>query len=226
MRQKLGALLGAGGLLLLAASATFAVAPTYAISVSKTAVPPTVPVSGGTVVFTVWVLNTGDGFFQTVNIVDSLGGCTLGAPVKTGGDTDDKLETGETWAYSCSVDNVTPGTTNTATVDACHDVSSCNQDAHNAEQQGSVTVLEGQATQPPGTEPPGTQPPGTEVPPTILPTGDQGGETNLATEPTTDTVGFDGGSGGVDRTLLLVLALGMLMASLILVTPARPVRQR
>ena len=224
MRTKLGALLGAGGLLLLAASATLAVPPTYTINVSKTADPASVPVSGGTVVFTVWVTGTGTGFLQTVTIVDSLGGCTLGAKVETSGDGDDKLETGETWSYSCTVNNVTPGTQNTATVDACHDVSSCNQDAHDAQGVGNVTVTEG----PEVTEAPPTDAP-TEAPPTDAPTSnpdpteDQAG----ATEPTTDTVGFDGAAGGgVDRTLLLVLALGMLMASLILVTPSRPVRQR
>jgi len=99
MRTKLGALLGAGGLLLLAASATIAAPPTYSISVSKTASPASVGVGGGTVAFTVWVTNNGAGFFQTVNVTDPLSGCTLGAKVETSGDGDTKLESGETWSY-------------------------------------------------------------------------------------------------------------------------------
>jgi uncharacterized repeat protein (TIGR01451 family) len=254
MRTKLGALLGAGGLILLAASATIAAPPTYSIVVDKTAAPATVPSGGGTVAFTVWVTNNGAGFLQTVNITDSLGGCTLGAKVETTGDGDDKLETGETWSYSCNVTGVTPGTTNTATVHACHNVSACNQAAHDVTGQDSVTVTEG--TTPPGTpeptvlptaeptvlptaeptvlptaeptvlptaEPtvdPGTDDPGT--PGTPDPSQDQAGITQSNTDTANPVVGVVGSQ----RTLLLVLSLGMLMASLILITPTRPVRAR
>jgi hypothetical protein len=226
MRTKLGALLGAGGLLLLAASATIAAPPTYTISVSKTASPASVPVSGGTVAFTVWVTGTGTGFFQTVSVTDPLAGCTIGAKVETSGDADDKLEQGETWSYSCTVNNVTPGTENTATVHACHNVSTCNQDAHDAQGQGAVTVTEGEA--PPPSQQPSVAP---SVAPSVDPSVDPGSpdptQDNAGlTQAPTDTVGQPANPIGSQRTLLLVLALGMLLASLVLVTPARPVRAR
>jgi len=221
MRTKLGALLGAGGLLLLAASATFAVAPTYSINVSKTANPTAVGEAGGTVVFTVWVTGTGTGFFQTVNVDDPLAGCTMGAKVETSGDGDAKLEQNETWTYSCSVDNVTVGTQNTATVNACHDISACNNAAHDAQGQGSVTVQDDGSTIPPATDPP-TEPPVTEPPVTDAPTQDVGG----LTQAPTDTAAAGTAAPDSPRTVMLVLALGMLLASLILVTPARPARER
>ena len=262
MRTKLGALLGAGGLLLLAASVTIAAPPTHSISVSKTASPASVPVSGATVAFTVWVTATGTGFFQAVNVSDSLGGCTVGAAVETSGDGDDKLETGETWSYSCSVANVTPGTTNTATVHACHNVSACNQAAHDAQGQGSVTVTEGAAppTNAPPTNAPPTNAPPTNAPPTAAPPtaapptaapptaapptnapptnapptnapltagpGTANPTLDLAseTQSATDTVEEIASAAGSPRALMLVLSLGMLLASLILITPARPVR--
>lgn len=264
MRTKLGALLGAGGLLLLATSVTMAApggnpgpppgggppashpgggpptndpgpptinptieptdepvaptsdpgggggSPTYEIEVSKTADPASVPAAGGTVEFTVFVTATGTGFFQVVNIDDPLAGCTLGAAVVTSGDDDDKLEEGETWSFSCTVDDVMPGTENVATVHACHNVSACNQGAHDATGVGNVTVGEDE-------DPGDTPDPGSPDP-----TQDGAG----LTQAPTDTVG--GVTGGIEsqRTLMLVLALGMLLASLILVTPARPVHVR
>lgn len=229
MRTKLGALLGAGGLLLLAASATIAAPPTYTISVSKTASPASVPVSGGTVAFTVWVTGTGTGFFQTVTVTDPLAGCTLGAAVVTSGDSDDKLEQGETWSYSCTVGGVTPGTENTATVNACHDVSTCNNAAHDAQGQGAVTVTEGEGPPPsvaPSVDPsvaPSVDPsvdPGSQDPGSPNPTQDNAG----LTQAPTDTAGGVVGTIGSQRSLMLVIALGMLLASLVLVTPARPAR--
>lgn len=230
---------------MLAASAVVAAPPSYGISVLKTADPASVAPSGGSVTFTVHVTGTGTGFFQTVNVTDSLAGCTLGSKVVTAGDGDDKLEQGETWSYSCTVGGVTPGTQNTATVHACHNVSACNQSAHDATDSDSVTVTEGSATQPPATDPPVTDPPVTDPPVTDPPatdppvtdppvtdppnssdpdpTGDQAG----ATDPSTDTIDAGVGSARVpDKTVMLVIALGMLLASLILVTPAQPIRKR
>jgi hypothetical protein len=242
MRTKLGALLGAGGLLMLAASVTVAAPPTYSINVSKTANPAAVGEAGGTVTFTVWVTATGTGFFQTVTVDDPLAGCTIGPKVETSGDGDDKLETGETWTYSCTVDNVTVGTQNTATVNACHDISACNQAAHDAQGQGAVTVQDDGSTvppvtEPPVTEPPVTEPPVTEPPVTEPPVTDAPPSTPESTpDPTLDNAGLtqaptdtDAGATkpmGSQRTIMLVLALGMLLASLILVTPPRPARQR
>lgn len=236
-RTKLGALLGAGGLLMLAASTVVAVPPTYSISVSKTANPATVPAAGGSVTYTVWVSATGTGFFNVVVVDDGMVGCTLGAP--TGDDSDGKLEPSETWAYSCVVTGVTPNVQNTANVNACHDQSAC-VSTHDAQGSDSITVTgsESPATQPPATEPPATEPPATEPPATEPPATEPpateapgGGTPNPtddvagATEPTTDTV-FSEVVGGGNNGIMLVLALGMLLGSLVLVTPAKPVRQR
>jgi uncharacterized repeat protein (TIGR01451 family) len=241
MRTKLGALLGAGGLLLLAASATVAAPPAYSISVSKTASPASVGVGGGTVAFTVWVTNDGAGFLQTVNVTDPLAGCTLGAAVETSGDGDTKLENGETWSYSCSVPNTMPNTENTATVNACHDVSACNNAGHDAQDEASVTVLDDGSSAPPSEAP--SLPP-SEAPseaPSVAPSVDPGSpapsdaavdspnpsqDTAGLTEAPTDTVGDAVGATGGNRSLMLVFAIGMLLASLILVTPTRPVGAR
>jgi hypothetical protein len=252
-RTKLGALLGAGGLLMLAASAVVAAPPTYTIDVTKSANPASVPIAGGSVVYTISVHNTGTGQFLVVNIDDGMVGCTLGVP--TGDDGDGKLEGGETWAYTCTVTGVTPGIQNTATVTACHDAGPCNV-AHDATDTDSATVTGSEVpiTEPPTTEPPTTEPPITAppitappvtappvtappvtappvtAPPTINPC-DCTIDPNFtdavapATEPTTDAeVGAAAGAGG--NGIMLVLALGMLLASLVLVTPAKPIRQR
>ncbi len=219
-RTKLGALLGAGGLVLLAASAVVAVAPTYTIDVTKTADPASVPVTGGSVTYTVWVENTGTGFFQVVTVDDGMAGCTLGAP--TGDDADGKLESGETWAYSCTVTGVMPGDQNTASANACHDQGACT-DQHDATDSDSVTVTEGEG--PPPSQAPSVAPSqAPSAPPvgTFEPTQENAG----ATEPTTDAEFGAGSVGTGPNTLLLVLSLGLLLASLVLITPAKPIRQR
>jgi hypothetical protein len=182
--------------------------PTYEIDVTKEADPANVGPSGGTVEFTVFVTATGTGFFQVVNIDDPLPGCTLGAAVEEEGDGDTKLEEGETWSYSCSVDDVEAGTENVATVHACHNVSACNHEAHDAEAVGSVTVGE-------GADP--------SVTPTSSPnpTFDSGGVTECPCD-TAPVVGV----AGSDRSFMLVISLGLLLASLVLVTPSRPIRAR
>jgi hypothetical protein len=279
LRTKFGAVLGAGGLLMLAVSSVFAGPPTYFIEVTKTASPANVPPSGGTVVYTVWVESTGTGFFQVVNVNDGMTGCTLGAP--TGDDGDADLESGETWAYSCTVAGVLPETENTATVNACHNTGgSCNQSAHDASGSADVTVGEGEeppitdppvtdppvtdppvtdppitdppvtdppitdppVTDPPVTDPPITDPPVTDPPVTDPPVTDppvdpadsagptfDGEEQGTGAEPTEPATDGEAVTGGTDRSsnaIMLVIALGMLLASVVLVTPARPVRQR
>src|SRR4051794_14165733 len=139
-RKLWGAGLSAGIMLLGAVGWVSAAAPTYAISVSKTARPSTVPAEGADVAFTVWVTSTGSGFFQLVNVSDSLAGCTVSGPSGDVG-SDGKLSSGETWTYTCTVNGVMPDTTNIATVNACHNTSgSCNQSSHDATNQGEVTV--------------------------------------------------------------------------------------
>lgn len=277
-RTKLGALLGAGGLLLLAASTVFAVPPggppgggppssppgggppashpgggpptaaptvqptvaptvnpgvptvaptsaptaqppgqSYSIDIEKSAEPALVPPSGGDVTYTITVVATGSGFFNTVVVDDGMVGCTLSGP--TGDDGDDKLKPGETWTYTCTVTGVTPGTENTATANGCHDKSAC-VDSHDATDTDAVTVGEGD--EPPATEAPPTDAPATNAPSTPNPTDAVLG----ATQPTTDAE-FGGSDGAVgSNSLLLILSLAMLLASLVLVTPSKPVRQR
>ena len=173
-RTKVGALLGACSMVLLAASATVAAPPTYTISVDKIANPMNVPLAGASVVYTVSVIATGTGFFGAVSVEDGMAGCTLGAP--TGDDGDGHLEPAETWAYSCTVNGVTPGTSNTATVNACHSSgSACNQSTHDATGSDTVTtgtgpaVTEAPATEAPATEAPATEAPATEAPATEAP---------------------------------------------------------
>ncbi len=84
------------------------------LTVVKTADSGTVA-SGETATFTIEVENTGDADLSGVALDDPQ--CTT-VTGPTGDDGDNILEPGEIWAYSCSVDNVTAGFTNTATVEA------------------------------------------------------------------------------------------------------------
>jgi hypothetical protein len=189
------------------------------------------------------VTGTGTGFIQLVDITDPLSGCTLGAKVESSGDGDDKLETGETWTYSCTVNNVMPGTVNTATVNACHDGSACNNSTHDDQKVASVTVNDdGSTAAPPSSEPssePSAEP---SAAPSAAPSDEPGGSPDPSDDPgdspdpsqdeagltqaTTDTLDQVAGAVGSQRSLLLVLSLGMMLASLVLVTPTRPVRAR
>ncbi len=84
------------------------------INIAKTPATQSV-VSGGTASFTLTVTNTGNVTLTGISVTDAR--CTTG-PTLTGGDTnsDTKLQTTETWTYSCSVANVTAAFTNTASV--------------------------------------------------------------------------------------------------------------
>jgi hypothetical protein len=212
-KRRLGALIGAA-VLSLAAVGTASAKPTYAIDVTKGADPASVPSGGGDVLFTVWVANTGTGFFQVVNVNDPLAGCSI---AYSSGDTnsDGNLSAGETWVYTCTVTGVTPGTENTVTVNACHDgsKSSCNNDAHDATGGANVTVTlceEACATL---------------VPPTPAPTPTSGGgnATSLPTQAPTDTTGRT--SVPSDSAWFLVVALGVLLASLVVLRPAKGSRR-
>jgi len=210
-KRRLGALLGAAVLTMAMVGTVSATAPTYTISVTKTAEPPTVPVSGADVTFTVWVQNTGTGDFHTVNVGDSMGGCSLSGP---SGDTgsDGILSAGETWSWTCTVSDVTPGTQNTATANACHNASpNCNQDAHDATGQGSVTVNACEVC-------PSEQP-------SVQPSQGGGGESNLPTQAPTDTA-VTGSSGPTDTAWFLVVALAVLLGSLYVLRPAAARRER
>ena len=248
-RKRLAALLAAGSLVMALAAVTSAAPPTYAVSLTKSANPASVPSGGGDVVYTVAATATGTGFFGTVTVDDALTGCTLGAPT---GDTDadGNLDPGETWSYTCTV-NVTPGTQNTASVNACHNGSgACNQASHDATAtSNTVTIGLGPdvtpaptappvtappvtappVTAPPVTAPPVTAPPATgpvitEAPATANPTADVGVDTD-ATMPRSDTVVGGPAARPSDRSWMLVIALSLLLASIIVISPARSARE-
>ena len=256
-RTRLAALLAAGSLVMALAAVTSAAPPTYGVTLTKSANPANVPSSGGTVVYTVSATATGTGFFGTVTVDDGMAGCTLGAPAGDT-DTDGNLDPGETWAYSCTVNNVMPGAQNTATVNACHNGSgACNQSSHDATAtSNTVTVGQGPditqppatqppatqppatqppatqppATQPPATQPPATQPPATQPPGTGAPTTDPNPTSEVdddvdATMPSSDTAIGGDLAAPSSQSWLLVLALGMLLASIVIATPSRTTRE-
>ena len=86
-------------------------------------------------------------------------------------------------------------------------------------------------TTPPDTAPPATVPPstapGTDAPAasaTAEPTAGVGDQVDV-TPPSSDTAIGGGTAQPTDRSWMLVLALGMLLASILVVNPARPVRE-
>lgn len=207
-RMGFGALLGAGALVFAMVGSAAALPPAYAVTVTKTAFPASVPAEGGDVMFTVSVENTGVGDLHTVNVADDMVGCTLDGPVADAG-SDGILSEGETWDYTCTVTGVDPDTTNTASVAACHNSSpNCNQDAHDAVGQGQVTVglCESDCEVLPTDAP--------SAAPSAAPTG-----AGLPTEAPTDTAGV-GSSSPANTAWLLIVALGVLLGSVVVLRPA------
>ena len=194
-RSKLGALIGAG-LLTFALGSTALASQTYSIDVTKTADPPTVPIGGGDVTFTVSVHNTGSGAFNEVLVTDPLAGCSLTGDHPSG--PSDHLNADETWTWSCTV-HVDPGTENTASVDACHNAAACADEGvqHVTKDSNTVTVGLGAATTPAITQ-----------------------------EPTDTEFGTAGTSGPSDGAWLLVVALGVLLGSIVVLAPARAKSRR
>ncbi|HVE26115.1 MAG TPA: hypothetical protein VNC22_11950 [Sporichthya sp.] len=207
--RALGALMGAGLLTFAVAGAALAGAPTYTFDVTKTADPATVPVGGASVTFTISVHNTGTGFFQVINVADDMVGCTPAGPVTDAG-SDGNLTAGETWDYTCTVAGVMPDTTNTATVDGCHDGGGCNQASHDFQAQGQVTV--------------GLCESNCVVPPTPTPAGNGNGATG---QPLTDTAFTTSGTSGPSAAIwLFVIGLGVLLGSVVVLRPSRVGRHR
>jgi uncharacterized repeat protein (TIGR01451 family) len=85
-------------------------------SIAVTKDPPTQSVLiGGTATFTITADNTGNVDLSNVTVSDDPPCVTLTGP--TGDtDSDNELDTTETWSWTCTVDNVTTGFINTATV--------------------------------------------------------------------------------------------------------------
>ena len=194
-RGRFGALAGALLFTFAVAGSAMAAKPEYSVSITKTANPTTVPAAGASVTYTISVTNDGTGFFGAVNVSDDK--CTLSAPTGNPDDGDKKFESGETWWYTCTVAGVKPGTTNTASVNACHDgsVDQCNNSSHDATDTASVTV--------------GLTP---AVAPAATPT-------KKPTAPNTATV--DSRTSSTDGTWLAIIALGVLLASVVVLTPRR-----
>jgi hypothetical protein len=245
-RDRLGALIGAGLLTIALGSTVFAVtplaAPTYIISVQKTATPNIVGPGGADVLFTVTVHNGGTGSFAIVNVTDGLVGCTISAHLEL----TTTLTAGNDWTFTCLVTGVLPNTTNTATVYACHNNGGCTNGSHDTTGTASVTVaLDSEATLPPPSASPDvtagptaspdvtagptaspevTAVPGASTGPTASPNGGGGGATDQPTMPPTNA-GLDGGSGPADGAWLMVVVLGILLASMIVLTPAKARRR-
>jgi len=220
-RKGLGALLGAGILGLAAVGSVTATPPAYAITVNKTADPPLVPVDGADVTFTVTVeATTGD--FHTVVVHDSLAGCTLSGPTGDVG-SDGVLSEGETWTWTCTVADVTPETSNTATVNACHNSSpNCNQDTQDVGGSDQVTVGLCESDCP--TNSPSES--ASESASTSVSPSSSGGGVGQTNVPPTDVLGPTGKSGPADSAWLLVVALGVLLASLVVLRPNTVRRHR
>jgi hypothetical protein len=176
-------------------------APTYEISVTKEANPENVPATGGSVTYTIEVTGVGTGFFQAVEVEDGMAGCTLSGPTgDNGGGGAGKLENGETWAYTCTVENVMPGDENTAEVFACHNGGECNSDNQDATDEASVTVGEDE---------------------------NGGGEPTDEVQPTqadTDTAPTSGSTQPGSFTWLLVIAGAILLAGIVATRPAKASR--
>jgi hypothetical protein len=248
-RNRVGALLAAASLLMALVAVTYAAPPTYGVSLTKSANPTTVPPAGGSVTYTIVVTGTGTGDLLTVSVDDGMAGCTLSGPTgdQSSGAGAGKLEQGESWTYTCTVNGVAPGTQNTATVFACKNASACNQSAHDVNDSDSVTVGQGEGGGPtptPTIAPPTATP--TVAPPTATPTvaaptatATEGAGTPTATVdpssdeeavdatvPNTDTLAGSGNARPGANTWLLVVSLGLLLASIVVVSPPRPARAR
>lgn len=204
-KRRLGALIGAA-VLTFAAIGTVSAAPkTYAFTITNTPDPTAVPAGGGDVLYTVVITNTGTGDFNDVVVQDSDVGCSL---VESSGHPtgpSDKFASGDTWTYTCTVTGVLPNTTNTADITACHNGGSCGDEAAQKVEHTADAVV-GLAAEP-------------------TPSDGGGGATNQPTQAPTDMT-TAGTTGPSDGGWLLVVALGVLLASLVVLRPAKAVGHR
>jgi hypothetical protein len=88
-------------------------------------------------------------------------------------------------------------------------------------EQSEAPETEAPSEVPPSEVPPSEVPP-SEVPPTEAPSFEQSqaGETDVPTLPNTATIGGNNGSGPSSSAWMLVLALGLLLGSVVVMTPA------
>jgi len=186
--RALGAALAAVAFSLFFVAGALAQAPTYTISLDKTAVPATLAAGGGSVTYWYAVSNTGTGDFQSASVTDDK--CTpvvfdhSSDPADDDQGPSDKLNNGETWTYKCGPKALTATTTNNALAVACHSGSNCDSSgAHDAEATDSLTVTVAAPT----------------APPTLAPTAKPATATELPS---------GGNSGGAAMLALILLAIG------------------
>jgi uncharacterized repeat protein (TIGR01451 family) len=189
------------------ASTALAAPKAYDLTVTKSADKTSLPVGGGTVVFTITVTNTGTGAFHGVSVSDNKCSPVTFSSSSDGSDpgangSDSFLQPGAWWKYTCSWKFTASGTyTNTATASGCGDGSTeqCNQGAHADASATSNTVtitVAAAATTPAATPKPTPKAPNTSV---------------ISTD----------ASSPADSAWLLVIALGVLLASVVILSPAR-----
>jgi Domain of unknown function DUF11 len=176
----------------------------------KTADPSSLPFGGGVVTYTITLTNSGEVDFNQASVTDA--NCASAPVFKSSSDGSSPtgigslghLAVGAWWKFTCTRDltGSAPGSyTNTAVGFGCQDSSEagCNNSNHDATATSSVvTVTIATATPAP-----------TEAP------------TAIPSQPPTDTLGSTGSSGPADAAWLLVVALGVLLASIVILTPAR-----
>ena len=203
-RVRFGALAGAFALTLAMASTALAAPKAYDLTVTKSADKTSLPVGGGTVVFTITVTNTGNGAFHGVAVSDSKCSPVAFSSSSDGSDPGDNgsnsfLQPGEWWKFTCSKTFTASGTyTNTATASGCGDGSTeqCNQGAHADASATSNTVTI------------------TVAAAAAAPT-----PTTKASAPATSTTSLVSSSDG--GAWLAIIALGVLLASVVILTPRR-----
>jgi hypothetical protein len=183
------------------------------IAVDKVANPTQLPAAGGSVTYTYAVTNVGDVPLSIVSIIDDK--CSsIGLPTGDS-DSDNQLDLTETWIYTCTT-TITQTTVNTVIVVGTDNL----RPPVEAQDQATVTVLP--PTAPPITAPPITAPPVTAAPSqaVLAATG-----APVVTLPPTDSLG--GTAGPSDGTWRLALmAMAALLASVLVLTPAKATNRR
>ncbi|HEY4633410.1 MAG TPA: hypothetical protein VIH00_05780 [Candidatus Limnocylindrales bacterium] len=190
-----------------------------AISLDKVADPTEVPADGADVTYTYTVSNVGDTALSDVTVEDDT--CSPVDYVSGDDNTNDLLDLDEIWIFTCTM-LITEDTTNVAIAHGWDGENEVTDDA-----TADVTVLP--PTAPPTDEP--TAPPTLAPTPTVAPTPtfvqSVGAETGTpsVTLPPTDVI--NGPSGPADGTWRLALiALAALLASVLVLTPARATSRR
>ena len=201
-RGRFGALAGAFALTLAMASTALAAPKAYDLTVVKSADKTSLPAGGGTVVFTIAVTNTGTGAFHGIVVTDSRCSPVAFSSSSDGSDPGANgsaafLQPGAWWKFTCSWKFTASGTfTNTASASGCGDgsVDQCNQGAHADASATSNTVTITVAAAAPAPTPTPVKAPNTS---------------EIATNASSSS------NGG----WLLIIALGVLLASVVILNP-------